>query len=201
MSEQKMHEKVAVVSGDGKGGVLQNEHEQVLQKLHQDSLMSQGGRAAMMASVIATETLTRAPVTVAVTKIMPTLGISAGAMAATGTVYDAYQAVEAEEVKKESALIKETFGSKFPPGAISKIESDCSVSAMRKAAFYGFRTLSEGLSGFASGLLLSPFTAGYSVPVLGVGGLASGYLNAGRSLDVKEHGCEVDKMKAQIRSW
>ncbi|MBK7746286.1 MAG: hypothetical protein IPI39_03430 [Candidatus Obscuribacter sp.] len=201
MSEQVMRENFAAVSGDSKGSVVQNEHEQVLQKLHQDSLMSEGAKTTMMDTVIATETLTRAPFAATVARAIPPLGLSVSVLAGAGTINDAFQAVEAEEVKKESALIKEAFGPKFAPGAIAKIESECSVSTLRKAAVYGMGTLSEGLIGYGSGVVLSPFTAGYSAPVLGIGGLAAGYLNAGRYLDVKRQGCEVDKMKEQIRSW
>lgn len=201
MSEQAMHESVAVGRDDSSRQAMQNDQEQVLQKLHQDSLMSQGAKTAMMGAVIATETLTRAPLAATVARAIPPLGLSVSVLAGAGTINDAFQAVEAEEVKKESALIKEAFGPKFAPGAIAKIESECSVSTLRKAAIYGMGTLSEGLVGFGSGAVLSPFTAGYSAPVLGIGGMAAGYLNAGRLLDVKRQGCEVDKMKSQIRSW
>jgi hypothetical protein len=146
MSEQVMRENFAAVSGDSKGSVVQNEHEQVLQKLHQDSLMSEGAKTAMMGAVIATETLTRAPFAATVARAIPPLGLSVSVLAGAGTINDAFQAVEAEEVKKESALIKEAFGPKFAPGAIAKIESECSVSTLRKAAVYGMGTLSEGSS-------------------------------------------------------
>lgn len=201
MSEQVMHERYADASGDARAVVVQNEQEQALQKLHQDSLMSQGGKIAMMGAVIATESFTRGPLAATVGRALPAAGISIGVLAGAGTINDALQAVEAEELKKESALINEAFGPKFAPGAISKIESDCRLSTTRKAAIYGVGTLSEGLIGFGSGVVLSPFTAGYSAPLIGGGGLAAGYLNAKRLIEVKEHGCEVEKMKAQIRNW
>ena len=76
MSEQVMRENFAAVSGDSKGSVVQNEHEQVLQKLHQDSLMSEGAKTAMMGAVIATETLTRAPFAGTVARAITPLGVS-----------------------------------------------------------------------------------------------------------------------------
>lgn len=179
------------------------QRDTVLQKLHEDSRLSSGQRALVMAPVIASESLTRGPISTALVVTAPAqaLSIPLAGLAVFDTTRNAQIAVEAEELKRESALIKEAYGSRLSSEAVGKIEEDCSNSKVRRLLVYGHGAILEGAIGFASGIVLTPFTGGYSLPVLSLGGAGVGYMGAGRELQVRKYGCEVDKMKEQIRSW
>lgn len=201
MSDQMLHHSISPAVVERNQQSAYSDRESVLDKLHEDSQMTAWQKVLKVGTVVSSESATRGPISSILAIAGPNIGLAVAGLAVMDTTLNSHVAVKAVEIKKESALIKEHFGANFPSGAVAKIEADCTPSSLRKIGHYVAGTASEAAIGFGSGVVLSPVTAGYSIPALTVGGAGVGYLNAARALDVGKYGCEVDKMKAQIRSW
>lgn len=117
------------------------------------------------------------------------------------TVEEIKDKLSEKQLSRESALIKNDFANELSPDKIKSIEKGCQPSTKDKVGTYGMDVVGDGAYGGIGGLMLSPWTGGWSIPALALGGMGSGYMRARESLKNQELQCEVKAYRNTLTSW